>query len=343
MIPFRQSIPLLTCLFVFLGCAPGARSDDKKWTMPAPKPLAPPPPAKNEPLKPELQAAAKAALYAALADADEYVRMHAIEAMQQTLGVAAKDVYLKGLSDESAKIRFAAAMAVGQLHVAAAKDRLLQMVNDPDGNVMIAVRYALHRLGDTRFTKDLQNTARDPLVWQYRAQTAMVLGLLNEPTAVRVLKPMQRDAQAAVRIQVAEALWRLGEMDGLRTLVASSTSGYPDDQLVAVLGLAARKDTRVTGHVRSALTADYPEVCLVAARAMGILGDDDGYAIAIEGAKSPDARQRSLAALALGAIGRSDAQGVLAGLLEDKDSADVRLSAATAILQLKTPANAKAE
>jgi HEAT repeat protein len=168
----------------------------------------------------------------------------------------------------------------------------------------------------------------------------MVLGLLGEQTAVRVLRPMQRDAEPAVRLQVAEALWRLGDDDGLKMLVASAQSRFTDDQMIAVLSLAAPKDRRVMGHLRSSLTADYPEICLVAARAMGILGSDAGYAIAAEGAKSKDPRQRLLAAQALGAIGRTDAQGLLSDLLKDRESTDVRLSAAQAILQLKGAASA---
>jgi HEAT repeat protein len=87
------------------------------------------------------------------------------------------------------------------------------------------------------------------------------------------------------------------------------------------------------------LTADYAEVGLVAARAMGICGSDAGYTIAAQAARGRDARQRVLAAHALGAIGRSDAQGYLADLLKDKESADVRLSAAQALLQLKAPSS----
>jgi len=73
---------------------------------------------------------------------------------------------------------------------------------------------------------------------------------------------------------------------------------------------------------------------LVAARAMGMLGSDEGYVIAQKGATSSDANQRVLAALAFGAIGRSDTQDMLRKLLADKD-ANVRIAAATAILQLK--------
>jgi HEAT repeat protein len=234
-------------------------------------------------------------------------------------------------------------MSIGHLRIAQAKDALLQRVNDPSVEVRIGVRYALHRLGDKRYTKDLELTARDPQ-WQVRAETARVLGLLNEPTAVRVLKPMLRDREESVRLQAADSLWRLGDQEGLRVLVSASASGYPDDQMIALLGLAGPRDSRVLGHLHAALTADYPQVCVVAARAMGECGSDEGYSMGAVGVKSADARQRVLAAMALGAIGRSDAQPYLATLLKDKASQDVRLSAAQAILQLKAPvASARGE
>jgi len=67
---------------------------------------------------------------------------------------------------------------------------------------------------------------------------------------------------------------------------------------------------------------------------MGKLGSDDGYGVALRGAKSTDPKIRLLAALALGAIERPDAQDELAILLRDANP-DVRLAAAAAILQLK--------
>ena len=74
----------------------------------------------------------------------------------------------------------------------------------------------------------------------------------------------------------------------------------------------------------------------MAARAMGMLGSDEGYVIAQKGAGSSDANQRVLAALALGAIARSDTQDILRKLLADGD-ANVRIAAATAILLVKLP------
>jgi HEAT repeat protein len=331
---------LLVGASLVAGCAGGGKGKpvpvaDRQ--IPAPKEPPAPPPVRNEPIDPALRTAARAELNAALASKDYLIRAHAVEAAQNTVGATEPSIYLKALDDTAALVRFAGAMSVGRLQIGQAKPQLLQMVNDTNSLVRVAVRFALHRLGDTTLSKEFEVTAHD-LQWQTRCETARVLGLLGEPTAVRVLKPMLRDREDSVRLQAADSLWRLGSQDGLRTLVSASASGYPDDQMIALLGLAGPKDQRVLGHLRAALTADYPQVCLVAARAMGECGSDAGYPIAVEAAKSKDPGQRYRAAVAFGAIGRSDSQPYLSELLKDKDSQDVRVAAAQAVLQLKPPA-----
>jgi HEAT repeat protein len=151
---------------------------------------------------------------------------------------------------------------------------------------------------------------------------------------VNVLRGMRGDRTPAVRIQVAEAMWRLGYRDALPDLIGFTVSSHPDDQMLSLLALAAPRDASVIEHVRGGLTSDYKEVALVAARAMGMLGSDEGYGVAASAVKSPDARQRLLAALAFGAVGRTDAQPYLAALLKDSDP-DVRLGAASSIFQLR--------
>lgn len=323
---------ILAMLLLVAACGPNQGSRNVDRQIPAPRQAPTVPPVRAEKPDPALQAQAKAILAESLASNHPFLRANAIEATEATLATQDPSIYLKALKDTSAPVRFAAAVAIGRLQIKSAKDELVQMVNDASPQVGIGVRFALHRMGDTRFTKDLENTARDPDP-KIRGTTAQILGLLKEPTATRILKPMRKDPEPGVRIQVAEALWRLGSEDGLRSLVSMTQSGYPDDQMVALIALAAPNDRLVTGHVRAALTADYPEVCLVAARAMGMLSSDAGYTIAIEGAKAPDARRRWLAALALGDIRRTDAQSALAPLLKDSDPT-VKLCAAKAILQL---------
>lgn len=340
----HRLLPLLVLSILMASCTPQAKgpSDQEKWTarqIPAPKEPPMPPPARVERLDPALQAAAHKELESAFNSNDPFLRANAVEALQVGEGARAKAFFLTGLKSTDAPVRFASAMAIGQLRIAEATDQLLLMVNDPDPLVGVGVRFALHRLGQTQFTKDLQDSARD-LSRDVRGATAVALGMLGKPSAARILKPMLRDPEDGVRLQAAEALWRLGQPDGLKSLIAASAGGYADLQCVALLGLAAPRDRRVLGHVRSGLTADFPEAQLVAARAAGMCGSDMGYAVATGFVRSADPRQRMLAAMALGAIGRADAQSILSDLLKDKNAPVVRLAAAQAILQLQTSATA---
>lgn len=326
------------------GCATPPRDDSimaedarQKVIKVMPAPPKPPeaPPAVATALDPALRARAKAEIVAAARSNDTVTRANAMEAAQNALGAAeGAPIVLGGLNDDKPLVRFAAAMAAGSLQLDTARPRLLELAADPDDSVKVAVRFALHKLGDYRLSHDLERyaVAPDPRV---RGNTAMVLGLLGEKSALKVLRPMQDDVNVVVRLQVAEAMWRLGDMKGLETLVSAVISQYPDDQMVAVQAIAAPRDVRAARpYVQGKLTTPYDEVNLTAARAMGVLGEDAGYAIATKGARAADPRQRHLAALALGAIGRADAQATLATLLGDREQ-PVRLAAAMAIWQLR--------
>ena len=348
--------PLVTATLLLLtltSCGPSRRDFSNRQPKPPTRPP-PPPEFRDEPIDQSLRADAEREIEQAAQAPEGFLRAHALEAMRNlsitrdapaagtARGRAWRDFILAGLGDTAAVVRFAAAMAAGELRLAEAGEPLIALVNDPDPNVQVAARFGLHRLGDHRYSHYLEKTALDPRP-AVRANTAMVLGLLEEPSALKVLRALRRDSSAAVRLQVAEAMWRLGDPEGLDPLIQGSLSRYPDDQMVSLLGLVGPRDRRVIQHVRSALVHHYPEVTLVAARAMGLLGPgqrqlygDEGYAVAQRGANSNDPRQRMLAALAFGAIGRPDSQGILAKLLKDTD-ADVRLAAAQAILQLRPP------
>lgn len=337
----KRNLRWVVCTAALLvsGCViPGSsnRPTQVGVDVPAP-PHAPVPPRPiPEPLDETLHAAALRSLSFAADSNDPDLRANAIEALQKTSPNAAYDVALTGLSDSDENVRFAACMAVGSLHITEAHNRLLAMrQNDPSQVVQVGVRFALHSLGDKRFSHDLEGYSRSPFP-QIRGKTALVLGLLHEPSAVVVLRPMRHDTQDTVRLQASASLWLLGDSEGLDDLLSGALSGYPDDLILATLSLAEPRDQRVAQHVRANLTTDYPEVNLAAARAMGMLGSDEGYVIAMDGTKSSDPRQRFLAALALGAIGRSDAQQVLATLLTDPNRR-VQVGAATALLELHDP------
>jgi HEAT repeat protein len=338
--------PVVTSVFFALVLLPllagcGGKGGKKQGKRPLPPPLPPVPERQDMPVDPALQAMAKQEIMTAAGKNDRLIRAHAIEAMKDGIGEPAADAILKALNDDDALVRFAACLAAGELRLAKAREQALVLSDDRDSTVRIGARFLLHRLGDYRQSQDLGAYSKnfDPPA-EYsasiRGNTALVLGLLGEPSARKILYPMLKDRDPTVRMQASEALWRLGDTEGRDNLIASTVSGYPDDQMIAVLALASTRDDRIKGHVQGALrSSPYDEVRLVAARAMGMLGSDEGYGVALKGAKSTDPRQRHLAALAFGAIGRTDAQPTLTPLLKDPNE-DVRLAAATAILQLKT-------
>ncbi len=334
----RGSQIALTCFLTLLmawGCGP-RRPPERKEARP-PKQPPPVPAQKKEALIQPLREAARKEIVAAFASSDPRLRANALEAAQDTLGTQAETHRMieQGLADMEAVVRFAAAMAAGRLQLADLHDPLWVLSRDADPRVQIGALFALHRIGDTRRSHDLEKTARDPDP-RIRENTAFVLGLLGEKSALKILRQMTSDTDAGVRIQVAESMWRLGDEAGLEVLVAGTVSQFADDRMLCLLALAAPRDRRVSENLRGKLTDDYTEVALVAARAMGDIGFDDGYGVAMNSVRSTDPRQRLLAAMALGAIGRSDAQTTLATMLKDTDPR-VRLGCATALLKLQEP------
>jgi len=326
----RLTVVVLS-LALLTGCGGGGSGGQK--VMPQPKRPPKVPATQRVAQDLGLQESAKREIKHALAANDPVLKAHAIEAIRLVMPAEGQSDILAAMADPDPLVRFAAVMAVGDLKIDDTRPELQQMADDQQAAIRVASLYALHQLGDYRRSKELEKYSQD-LVPSVRATTAVVLGLIGDPSALKVLRPMQRDQNATVRLQVAEAMWRLGDEAGRDELIGAAVSRYPDDQMVATIALGEPRDVRVRPHVRANLTADYAEVTLVAARVMGWLGSDEGFGVALIGFKSPDPRQRALAALAFGAIGRLDAQEYLAKLLKD-DNPEVRIAAATAILQLK--------
>jgi len=329
--PGTLAVALGTLIWVG-GCQQSLPKSKNDVPLPAQAPVPPPP--KPVALDPALHAAALRILQANTDSTNATLRSNAIEALQQAVPQQAAGAVLKGLTDPNPTVCFAAAMAAGELKLADAHDRLLQIHSDSKSKVVqVGVDFALHKLGDTRYSHEFETLVKDPDP-EVRGKAALALGLLGEPSAVLLLRPLRHDPEPSVKLQASSSLWRLNDADGLDDLLSWAISKYPDDVILATLALAAPNDPKVIQHVRANLVTDYPEVDLAAARALGELGSDEGYVLAMKGvADQDDPELRFLGALALGSIGRSDAQDALAKLLNDP-SQNVRLAAATAILEL---------
>jgi HEAT repeat protein len=321
-------------LCVLSACASSQPKQTATTVIPPPPGVLAPPPVQATAIDPQLQSAAHDELLKECDATEPMLRGNALEAIQKSLPDEAEQPVLKGLSDSDPGVRFAAAIAAGELRLQSAHSPLLAMANDPDPRVEVAVRFALHRLGDRRLSHELERFSISPDP-QVRACTAQVLGLLGEQSAVKLLKPMCSDDSLDVKLEAEAALWRLGDADARSSLILTTVSAYPDDEMFALTALANHEDPSVVQYIRGQLTNDYLEVSLAAARALGVLGSDDGWSVAVPAAQSTIARQRALAAQAMAAIGRPDLQKPLAPLLKDSD-VEVRISAAMAILQLRS-------
>lgn len=309
----------------------------KHYPMPAPK-EAPPAPARvaNVAIDPTLMTDARQLVSRSLQSSDALLRSQAVEALRNAPDAQATNQIIAALGDRDRGVRFGAAMMAGELGFKQARPKLTQLTNDPDASVDIAALFALHKLGDTSRSQEIGQAAlsKDPVV---RRNVALVLGMLGERSAIeKILRRLRVDDDPLVRQQALEAMWRLGDEDALKPLVALTASQYADDKIIAILALSAPRRQLVRQHVRGLLAGDAVqlEVSLVAARGLGMLGSDEGYAVAKGAIDSKDPQQRFLAALALGSIGRPDAQDELKPLLADPVP-NVQLAAATALLQIQ--------
>ena len=302
-----------------------------------------PPPVVHVPIDAQLQADAKKEIDSALHSNDEVLRGNAIEVLRDTNLPDGDDKIVEMLKDRSLFVRKAAAIAIGELKIKSAIDKLQPLVDSDMGNTPeeameadqthMAAIFALHRLGDYKYSQEFVKTAFDTRV-QIRGDTAFLLGLMNEKSAIPILKKMLHDDKdVRVRLEVAEALWRLGDEEGENALLSGTISKIASDQMMTALALAEPRDTRVLEHIQSMFGGPVFEVDLVCARAAGMLGSDCGYGYAVRGVDSVDPRQRYLAAMAFGDIGRTDSQKYLAKLLKG-DDATVRLGAANALIEI---------
>ncbi len=305
---------------------------------------------------------ASIALRQAAEDPDPVTRANAIEALSQTVSVKAAPVFKQALDDEYPTVRFAAAMALGDVQYEPAKTTLQRMAKDkaederaePDKRVLCAVIYALHRLGDMSFTGELGGLLGDPEK-EVRANAAMVMGKLGEPSAVFPLRRFLIDEQdTAVQLQIVEALAMLGDSANILRLEAYTKTQFLEDRLVAISAMECVQSPRSVVVLREMFhQRQPPRVRVAAAGALAHLGETNlqAYWFCSRAAKDPQRVLREgyrrkgegagvvinslqrLAVISLGWMNRESAVDILHPLLDSEDGG-VRVAAAMSILRL---------
>lgn len=285
------------------------------------------------------------------ADADyAQLRANAIEGMRYA-PENLDPLVRRGLVDGNRGVRFAAAMTIGKHRMEHLVHLLEPLLRDQSDSVRAAAMYGLKRCGKPVDLSPLSAMilSDDPEV---RANTAMVLGDLGNPSAVPVIRQaigrgMERVNAAKVKIvdlQLAEALVKLGEDRQLEVIRAALFAPAEQGELTALACMMCGRLhdertvpdlirlARITGQfqqpaeIRMAATwalAGLDPAQVVSDVALGYLGD-------------PQYQLRVQAALTLGEIGDPALLSVLATRMSDENPL-VQVAAATALLQILNP------
>lgn len=283
------------------------------------------------------------------ADPSPLAAMHAIEALQETAPDQGRARIRACLKDESPAVRFAALLALGTMRDRESIEIYRSCAEDNDRIVRIAAIFAMHRAGDTSRTTELSSLLFSDPDQQVRANAAMIIGLLGDPKAIKVLSVAQKDKSEMVRLQCVKSMSQLGDKKSTRGLIFEAHSGSGPKMVDAIMALAITRTEAAEELFEYRLKeGPYDEVRLASACGLGKLGKADGYAFAMEmlSYKAPaekanrddppaqqEMRMKTLAATALEAIGDRRALEPLGKAMDDEtEPMTVRIAAARAVL-----------
>lgn len=277
------------------------------------------------------------------------VRIAAVEAMQSVDNEELLPWIRLALLDNHPAVRFAACAAVGQIKDETSLGVVLDLTDDENESVRVAALFARHRLGDTSQTGMMADFLLHNQDVSVRRNAAMLLGMLGERSSITLLAKAMNDTDEGVRNQVLEALAVLGHAQAHKELQFMANTGVGSEEVFAIAALAATGDPRFADTFRYKLsTASHVETRLTAARALGVLGLDDGFDFAmqtlrlqrpesVESGDTPEdrlLRVRLLAMNALGAIRRIDSLANLRMVLINEKDPRVQVAAARAVLDI---------
>jgi HEAT repeat protein len=367
--PTRTGVIGLGVAALLAGCAGGGSGGNGGAPASGARPSAPgraPAGDAAEPLslveRSELRERAIVSLETFAFDEWALLRANAIEGLIQA-PARVEPVARAGLADRNLGVRYAAAMTVGALRLEGSATAVEALLRDENPSVRAAAMFALARLGGR---VDLTPMAR----WlvsgdaRQRMRVAFILGELGDPSAVPLLRDVARrlndvegetmppPERRLLRLQIAEALAKLGDRRSVHMLRAALYPGAGDEFEGAVLAAQALGELRdqesaaqlvvlvesrfgqVPGYVPDAEGEFlYPiEIRLAAARSLAMMGFRDGGFVADEAAEAEAEAVRAQAAFVYGAIGGPGSVRRLAALMEDA-SPLVRLAGSAAMLE----------
>lgn len=332
------------------GCASSKQASTEPFgTSGEPAPHVASPSAYNTPLaRSQVRERALKILLDATASDLPQMRANAIEALSLS-PARVESVARLGLLDDNLGVRYTAAMTIGKLQLRSSRDLLKPLLRDEDPVVRAAAIYAIDRCGGEIDPTPIAQLCHsdDP---RRRAQGVFILGEMGNPSAIPMLKsvaaermPMASNAQVRLlRIQVAEALVKLGDQTGVETLRAALFPARPEDLEIAALAV------QIIGEIKDLRSLDQliyladqegddrlpAEVRLGAAAAAAKLGEHGGAFIADEYWRDQIPAIRAQSAHVFGLIGGNQSLAVLDTMMARDTNDLVRVSAAAGALRI---------
>ncbi len=276
---------------------------------------------------------------------DPILRANALEAAE-ALPNRIGPLVQQALMDQSPVVRYAALLTIGKLKLSGVAANARQFINDPNESVRAAAIFALARNFGTQggggFSVDISPLAglvmsNNPTT---RGNAAYIMGLMGDDTAIPMLKAAARKRlptapqarEVLIRVQIAEAIYRLGDTDVLDSIRAGMFSQFDEVRILSVQILGRLYDRQWEPAIENTLKKDPIELKLAAAGTLGRFGNRKGLDIILDAAQSQSVLLRSQAAICLGMFrNEPTATQMLIGMLTDQ-SEPVRLAAAAGLL-----------
>jgi HEAT repeat protein len=308
----------------------------------------------NAVAEPELRRRAVQLLLRATQSDDVEVACNATEALVRVAPAQGLPYFRSSLRSEYPLVRFAGLVALGTLRDSSSRNEVCSLLADESQLVRLAAAFAAYRCGAKQYAQVLVTALHDHPDENVRAEAAHLIGLLDEPRALKRLRVAEQvpanERSKRILIQLYTSMARLGDRTALQKLIDYYSQGDATSRILALQGLAelGAPESREALELRVSPDEDYLINRLIAARGLAKLGSRAGYDLALSNAEfssqnpeDPDeaVRIRANAALALGAIGDPRALPVLRKLAENGQDPRVQVAACLAICEiLREPA-----
>lgn len=280
-------------------------------------------------------------------DPSPQIRANAIEALSP-ITERVEPIVALAINDPNEGVRSVAAMVAGKRNLATLAPSLRGLLQDESPFVRSAAMFALARFGEPVDITELSSLLLDHPNPRIRSQAAFVLGELKEKSAIPLLQQaaMTRLPSASTierkifRLQIAEAMYKLGHNESIDTIRAALYPSRVDELEATALAVQIIGEVRDEGSIDQLIYLSDPEsdqpmpaeVRLGVASSLAQMGHREGSFVALDYIDSNNELVRAQAAAVLGKTDGGENLGRLETMLLNDQSDLTRVAAAGAIV-----------